>query len=76
MHITPFSGAPILNAAVHRTCAWHEPAYAEAKCYFKSFALRSCQFWSLDLLNARVHFLGRVPALLDIVDKYKKKYKL
>ena len=54
--------------------AWHVPVYAEAQCCFKSFALRSCQcgrktrygleFWSLDLLSARVNFLGRVPALL------------
>ena len=54
-------------------CAWHVPAYAEAQCCFKSFALRSCQcgrktrygleFWSLDLPSARVIFLGRVPAL-------------
>ena len=74
MRITPFSGAPILNAAVHCMCAWHVPAYAEAQCCFKSFALISCkcgrknrfwlEFWSLDLLSAQVHFLGRVLALL------------
>ena len=54
--------------------AWHVPVYAKAQCCFKSFALRSCQcgrktrygleFWSLDLLSARVNFLGRVPALV------------
>ena len=69
------SGAPILNAAVHRMCAWYVPAYAVAQCCFKSFALRSCQcgrktrygleFWSLDLPSARV------PALLvSIVPVY------
>ena len=25
MRSTPFSGAPILNAEVHRMCAWHMP---------------------------------------------------
>ena len=46
MRITQFSGALILNAAVHRMCAWHMPAYAEdgeEQYCFKSFALRSCQ---------------------------------
>ena len=28
MSITPFSGAPILNAAVHPMCAWHVPVAA------------------------------------------------
>ena len=63
-------------AAVLRMCARrHVPAHAEAQCCFKSFALRSCQcssktrygleFWSLDLASARVHFLGRIPALMS-----------
>ena len=38
MRIMPFSGAPILNAAVHRMYAWHVPVYAEAQFCFKSFA--------------------------------------
>ena len=36
-------------------CARHVPAHAEAQC--------GLEFWSLDLASARVHFLGRVPAL-------------
>ena len=40
--ITPFSGAPILNAAVHRMRAWHVLAYAATQFCFKSSALRSC----------------------------------
>ena len=57
--IMPFSGAPILNAAGHRMCVWHVPAYAVAQLCFKLSALRSRQcgcktqywleFWSLDL---------------------------
>ena len=43
MRITPFSGAPILNAAGHRMCVWHVPAYAAAQLCFKSSALRSRQ---------------------------------
>ena len=43
MRNTPFSGAPILNAAVHRMCAWHVPAYAAAQFCIKSSALRSRQ---------------------------------
>ena len=69
MRITPFSGAPILNAVVHRLCALHAPV---AQFCFKSFALRSFQcgrktrylldFWSLDLPSARVHFYGPSPS--------------
>ena len=38
MRITPLSGAPILNAAVHHMYALHVPAYAETQFCFKSFA--------------------------------------
>ena len=71
MRTTPFSGSPILTAAVHfYVCL----ACAEAQFCFKSFASRSYQcgrktrygleFWSLDLPSAQVNFLGRVPALI------------
>ena len=67
---TPFSGAPILNAAVHRMCAWHMPG--------RNFVLNRPPY---DLVNVAVKldidssfsrliwqalefmFLGRVPAL-------------
>ena len=69
MCVTPFAGAPILNAAVHRMWASPVPAYAEAQCCFKSFALRSYQcgrktwywlkFWLLDLPSVEFIFWAK-----------------
>ena len=61
MRNTPFSGAPILNSAVHCMCAWHMPR--------RNFVLNrlpydlvnvavKLEFWSLDLASPRVHVFG------------------